>query len=494
MTLEASGLELIEIFIGNTFWVPSNYKESQLHHIFPLPEKYLYLDFRSCHDILFIIFTVLNIIYIIMAITMSKLVEKIMTGAMEEKKEILSRKYVDREGLQEFRDSLQSSLVNIVAGPRRAGKSVFSMLGLDGADFAYLNFDDDRLRQVSNTDDIVEGIVSVYGGTKLIFFDEIQNLSGWELFVNKLHRRGYKLVITGSNSKLLSREMSGALTGRHCLREVFPFSFAEFLKTCSCDYKAGDAMSPEKKGALLNSLRTYMTFGGFPELSQEPVNAKSYLDALFESTLLKDVVTRYKVRFARQLYDLAVYLASNVASEYTFGSLRKNLLFNSTLTVQNYVGFLEETYLFFSLNRFSFKFKEQIRSPRKIYMVDNGYVTSCAFRISPDYGRLLENLVFIELLRRGARPNLELFYYRTRTGKEVDFLVRKGLRPDSLIQVCFLTDDSKTMKRELCSLADAGDELGCRNLSVITFDTEGDDKIDGKAIKLIPIWKWLLSR
>ena len=425
---------------------------------------------------------------------MSKLAEKIISEATEEKKELLSRKYVEREGLSEFQKSLQASLVNIIAGPRRAGKSVFGMLGLKDKDFAYLNFDDDRIRQVSNTDDILEGIISVYGGTKLIFFDEIQNLSGWELFVNKLHRRGYKIVITGSNSKLLSREMAGALTGRHCLHEVLPFSFAEFLKIRNTDFKLDDVLTPEKKGALLNSLKTYMTFGGFPEIIQESVNAKSYLDALFESTLLKDVVTRYKVRFARQLYDLSLYMASNVSSEYTFGSLRKNLLFNSTLTVQNYVGFLEETYLFFSLNRFSFKFKEQIRSPRKIYMVDNGYVTSCAFRVNPDYGKLLENLVFIELLRRGYRPNLELFYYRTSTGKEVDFLVRKGLHPEELIQVCFQTDDSKTMKREMCSLADAGDELQCRNLTVITFDTDGEDKTDGRTIRFIPVWKWLLSK
>lgn len=443
---------------------------------------------------MFIIYVILNEILIILVITMAKLAEKIIIEAKEEKKELLSRRYVDREGLTEFRNSLKSGLVNIVAGPRRAGKSVFSMLGLKEEDFAYLNFDDDRIRQISNTDDILEGIISVYGRTKLIFFDEIQNLSGWELFVNKLHRRGYKIVITGSNSKLLSGEMADALTGRHSLHEVFPFSFGEFLKTRNTAYNAGEILTPEKKGDLLNSLKIYMTFGGFPELSHESVNSKSYLEALFESTLLKDVVTRYKVRFARQLYDLAVYLASNVSSEYTFGSLRKNLLFNSTLTVQNYVGFLEETYLFFSLNRFSFKFKEQVRSPRKIYMVDNGYVTSCAFRVNPDYGKLLENLVFIELLRRGARPNMELFYYKTKTGKEVDFLVRKGLRPDSLIQVCFHTDDPKTMKRELCSLADAGDELQCQNLIVITFDMDGDDKIEGKTVKFIPIWKWFLDR
>ena len=425
---------------------------------------------------------------------MSKLVEKILFEANEEKKELLGRKYVAREGLSEFRNSLQSSLVNIVAGPRRAGKSVFSLLGLKGEDFAYLNFDDDRVRQIFNTDEIIEGMVSVFGRTKRIFFDEIQNLPDWELFVNKLHRRGYKLLITGSNSKLLSKEMSGALTGRHCLREVFPFSFAEFLKARKFDFQAKAVRTPEQKGALLNLLKTYLTFGGFPELSQESINAKSYLEALFESTLLKDVVTRYKVRFARQLYDLGVYLTSNVASEYTFGALRRNLLFNSTLTVQNYVRFLEETYLFFSLNRFSFKFREQVRSPKKIFVVDNGYATSCAFRFNTDYGKLLENLVFIEQMRRGARPKLDLFYYRTKTGREVDFLVRKGLQPDALIQVCFQTDNPKTLKRELSSLAEAGDELDCRNLAVITFDADGEDKTTGKTIPFIPLWQWLLGR
>ncbi len=200
------------------------------------------------------------------------------------------------------------------------------------------------------------------------------------------------------------------------------------------------------------------------------LEARSYLGTLAKATIFNDVVKRYSLRFSAQVYEMARYLATNFSSDVNFNKLKTSLNFRSYHTVQNYALYLEESFLFFLLNRFDYKFKQQIRTPKKSYLVDTGLVKALAFESSPNLGKLLENAVFIELVRRGYKPNLELFYYKTRNNKEVDFVLKKGLEVSQMIQVCADLTDDKTRQRENSALDEAGEELKCENKKIITME------------------------
>jgi uncharacterized protein len=408
-----------------------------------------------------------------------------------EKKRLQEKKYVQRGKLSEAKRALDSDLIKVITGPRRAGKSVFSILLLEKKNFAYLNFDDENLVKIANYDKLTKTINEIYHKPEYIFFDEIQNLPKWELYINKLHRRGYNLIITGSNSRLLSKELSSVLTGRFTATEVFPFSFKEYIEGKGIEFSEEFFGTPEIKGKALYHLDKYLVSGGFPETVVKNLDSKDYLSTLFDSVLLNDVVKRYKVRYSRQIYELAVYLLTIFSSEYSFTRLRKVLGFRNTNTVQKYIQYLEEAYIVYSLNRFSFKLKNQLRSPRKLYVVDNGLVAAKSFQFSPNLGKLVENLVFVEALRKGYRVNEDIFYYKTRNGKEIDFVLRKGLKVEKLLQVCYQVDDQRILDREMGALVEASQELKTDNLIIVTWDSEGKRVYKGKEIVLIPLLKWL---
>lgn len=410
-----------------------------------------------------------------------------------EQSNLLKIPYIQRDNLDKVREQIDTPLIKVVTGPRRAGKSVFSLLLLKDKNFAYLNFDDENLVKAGNYDEIVQAMFEVYPAPQYFLFDEIQNLPAWELFVNKLHRRNYNILLTGSNARLLSKELATTLTGRHLAYEILPFSFREFLEAKNVRFSKDDFTLPEIKGRFLNAFEEYLKKGGYPEIVTKGLDVKTYLATLFDSILLKDIVKRYKVRFTSKLYDLATYLISNTASEFSFTKLKNVLGFASVSTVEKYIGYLEESYLFFVLNRFSFKVKEQIKAPRKIYLVDNGFIAAKAFQFSPDTGRLMENLAFVEFIRRGHVPNLDLFYYKTRNGREVDFVVRRENRIEDLVQVSHASADQKTREREIKALREASEELDCRNLTIITWDKEGEEKVKDKVIRFLPMWEWLLN-
>jgi len=410
-----------------------------------------------------------------------------------EQERLLSKEYIVREKLNFAKKFLDTDLIKVITGPRRSGKSVFSILFLKNRKFAYLNFDDENLLKFKNYDEIVKTIFEIYPKSKYVLFAEIQNLENWEFFVNKLQRRGYNLILTGSNAKLLSKELGTVLTGRYIPIEIFPFSFKEFLVAKNFEIKKEYFEIPETKGKIFNYLDSYLKSGGFPEVVVKNLEAKPYLETLFDAVLLKDVVKRYNVRFSQKIYDLAIYLISNFSSEFSFTKLKNILNFRSVNTVQNYLKYLEEAYLFFSLNRFSFKAKEQIKSPRKIYLVDNGFILAKSSQFSQNIGKLMENLVFVEILRRGYELNKGIFYYKTRNKKEVDFVLKEGLKIKKLIQVCYEINKLEIERRELKSLVEASEELNCNDLLIITWDREGSKKFKGKKIKLVPLYKWLLE-
>jgi len=410
-----------------------------------------------------------------------------------EKENLISKKYIFREKLNFAKKFIDSDLIKIITGPRRAGKSVASFLLLKEKKFAYLNFDDENLLKVENYDEIIKAIFEVYPESKYLFFDEIQNLKNWEIFVNKLHRRGYNLIITGSNAKLLSKELATSLTGRYIPIEIFPFSFSEFLDAKGWEIEKEKVNVPEIQGKILNYLDEYMRNGGFPEVVVKNLEARTYLETLSNSILFKDVVKRYNLRFSQKIYDLNNYLNSNFSLEFSFSKLKNILDFRSTVTLQNYLSYLEESFLVFILNRFSFKVKEQIKTPKKVYIVDNGFCSYMSPGFSMDYGKLMENLVFVEIMRRGYKLNKDVFFYKTRNNKEVDFILKKGINIEKLIQVCYKIEDLRTKERETKALIEASQDLDCDDLLVITWDVEDEKISQGKKIKFIPIWKWLLS-
>jgi uncharacterized protein len=412
-----------------------------------------------------------------------------------EKEYLLSKEYVYREGLNFAEKFIDSELIKIITGPRRAGKSVAALLLLKNKNFAYLNFDDENLLKIKNYDEIIKAIFEVFPDYKYLFFDEIQNLNNWELFVNKLTRRGYNLILTGSNANLLSKELASALTGRYIPIEIFTFSFKEFLSAKKFETEKEQIASPEVQGKILGLLSEYLKSGGFPEVVVKNLDSEIYLETLSNSILFKDIVKRYNVRFSQKIYELNNYLSNNFSSEFSFSKLRNILEFKSTVTLQNYMKYLEEAYLVIVLNRFSFKIKEQIKTPKKAYLIDNGFCYGVFPKFSSNSGRLMENLVFVEILRRGYKVNKDVFYYKTRNNKEVDFLLKNknGIKVEKLIQVCYTIEDIKTKEREIKSLFEASQDLDCDDLLIITWDKADEEIIQNKKIKLIPLWKWLLN-
>jgi predicted AAA+ superfamily ATPase len=419
------------------------------------------------------------------------MIKNILIQQREERNSLLERSYLERVEESEIAGYLSTGLIKLITGPRRAGKSVLALQILKNEKFAYLNFDDDLLLKHFDENSVIQALNEIYGGYQYLLLDEIQNLPNWELWVNKLYRRGVNLIVTGSNARLLSREMATSLTGRYIQIEVFPFSFADVLRFNKISLYEKHELSPKETGIILSHLNIYLQNGGFPEIVLNPQIVRNYLSALFDSILLKDIMRRFQIRQSQQLFDLSNYLLTNYTNLYSYNQLKNDLRFSSVPTVQKYVGYLSEPFLFLNLTRYASKLKAQQKSPKKSFIIDTGFINARSFELSPNIGRLLENVVFIELLRRHYKPELELFYYRTRNDKEIDFVCRKGHKVERLIQVCYDISQPKTLKRETDALAEAASELGCSDLLIITWDKE--EKVEKKdhIIRLVPAYKWL---
>lgn len=399
-----------------------------------------------------------------------------------ERDELMSRPYQQRHTKYDADELLQNPLIKLITGPRRVGKSVFALLMLQGKNFAYLNFDDNQLLEKWEEDLAMSALDDVYPDYDFMLLDEIQNLPDWDLWVSKLYRRGKNLIITGSNAKMLSSEMATVLTGRYLQIEMLPFSLEETMSWKN--------ISPDREEQVAQAIMLaddYMRNGGYPETIPARSITKSYLSTLFDSILLKDVAQRHKVRNTSDLYNVASYLLSNFCNPISANELAGELGLSSVATTKKFCDYLNEPYLFFYLPRFNNKLKLMNKAPKKVYVVDNGFVQSTAFNLSENLGRLLENQVFVELLRRGYIPGQTLFYYRSRNDKEVDFVTRKGTKVEQLIQVCYDMTSEKTRKRELDALVEAAEELHCDNLIVITNSQEEKIKWKKYRIKTVQI-------
>lgn len=398
----------------------------------------------------------------------------------------LKENYIDR-GID--LKKIENNMIKVIIGPRRAGKSFFAINALIKLDnFGYANFDDEKLVEAKDYNEIVDTINSLYNNPKYLLFDEIQNLTKWELFVNRLQRQGYNLVITGSNSRLLSKELAAHLTGRHLLITIFPFSFKEFLEIKEKELT---------KSEIKTKLDSYISQGGYPEPIIKKLDSKEYLNTLFNSIIYKDVVKRFKIRSVQAIEDLALYLISNIANEFSYNTLSKVTKCKSVHTVEKYINYLEEAFIFFRLNRFSFKVKEQLAFNKKIYCVDNGLISSKAFRLSADMGKLYENIVAIQLKKLEMNGIINFYYWKNPQQEEVDFAIKQGLKIKELIQVCYDIDDVKAKEREIRALLKASKELKCNNLLVITEDVEEETEVSWfgtkRKVKFLPLRKWLLE-
>ena len=385
---------------------------------------------------------------------------------------------------------INNPLAQIIIGVRRSGKSTLAHRALRGINYAYINFDDERLAGI-NSDQLnllLEALYSVYGEFDHLMLDEIQNVEGWHLFVNRMLRSELKIILTGSNSKLLSSDMASHLTGRYSTVELFPFSFHEFL--IAKGKEDIGAVTARERG-LLNALYDeYSLNGGFPDIVEGQVSY-NYISDLFVGIVTRDVIFRHNIRHIRTFRDLATYLTGNFASEISFNRLKNIFGLGSENTAKNYISYLEESYLVRCLPKFSFKKQESLRY-RKIYLIDTAFSQVSGNKFTPDHGRILENIVFLELARNACENRYELFYYKKQY--EVDFVIYSNRKVIELIQVTRSITDRKTLKRELRALLIAANELKAEKLTIITQDDHNVIHEEGKEIRVVSITEWLINR
>jgi len=422
--------------------------------------------------------------------------KKIIIAQKEEINETFSRekiinRLVPNEKLIGF---LTHPNILAILGIRRSGKSIFSTLLFKEKRCGYINFDDERIIDIKpkELDLILQAFYELYGSDiEYVILDEIQNVEGWELFANRL-RRTKKVILTGSNFKLLSGELATHLTGRYVDFTLYPFSFTEFLTFHGTVLKKEDLYSTKKISELKNTLVEYLSLGGFPEVYKF---GKTILIKTYEDILQKDILLRYKIKNKTTFKELTRYLITNSSTEITFRKLKNIISIKNVHTIKNYIDYLSTAYLLFTIERFSFKLKNQKIAPKKIYCIDTGIINSVSFKFSENVGKFIENLVAIELFRRKSywSPDSEVYYWKDHQQREVDFVVKKGSKVKQLIQVVYASDPNEINEREYIALTKASEELRCNNLLIITWDFEGEETKNKKKIVLVPVWKWLLK-
>lgn len=418
--------------------------------------------------------------------------KQIILDQKEDKEGIFkSERIIEREGKTVKRFITHPNILAVL-GVRRSGKSIFSYSLLEKNKFGYINFDDERLTDFETRDfnKLLQAFYELYGSDlEYIVLDEVQNVPRWELFVTRL-RETKKVIITGSNSKLLSGELATHLTGRHVDFTLFPFSFREHLKYKGLEISK-DVLTTKEKARLFTELKDYLVFGGFPERFKF---GKAILRVIYSDIITKDIVLRHRIKMIEEVKKIAKYLVSNFSHEFSYSSLKNISRVEHLYTVSKWLSYFEEAFLFFKLERFTFKLKQQILAPKKIYCVDNGIISGVGFKTTEALGRLMENTVFIELLRRKSYffEDQEIYYWKDHQQNEVDFVIKEGHNIKQLIQVTYASDEDDVRKREIRSLLKASKELKCNNLLIITWDYKDEIRIDNKIVKLTPLWEWLL--
>lgn len=406
--------------------------------------------------------------------------------------------------LQKMEDFLAMDMIVSLVGLRRSGKSTLLLQlskrliekkKVKKEEILYVNFEDSRFLgeySLQLLNDIYETYLENLSPTKkpIIMLDEIQNIPGWEKFVNSLYERKVaQIFVSGSNAHLLQSEYSQVLTGRQIVLKIYPLTFKEFILFQKVTVKNKLEML-EKKNKLNSLLTQYLRYGGLPKVAlakteeEKEILAQNY----FSDILNRDLIKRFRIKEIGKLEMLAKFYFTNISSMISFNKISRFTKIPST-TIERFSDYLTTPYLFYFVNKFSFSLKEQSVNPRKVYTADLGLRNAISFNFSEDRGKILENLVAMHLIQ----TQKEIYYFRTKNNREVDFLVKKGTKEKALIQVCATLKDFQTQEREIKSLLEAMEELKLKEGLILTENEEKEIKAGDKIIKVMPIWKWLLG-
>ncbi len=395
-----------------------------------------------------------------------------------------------REILPEIIEGLESPKILVITGLRRVGKStLLAQIAHNqlSDNYFFVNFEDERLLSFTadQFDRLHEALIGLFGEKKIFLFDEIQNVPEWERFVRRLNDHGYQFIITGSNSSLLGQELGTKLTGRSLRYELFPFSFREYIAFRGIELPKTSTLTTSERGSLLKVSREYLLTGGIPDALKYP--QLDILKTLYNDVLYRDIAARYGIDNVKSLQELAFYLISNPASEISFNKLKTNLKLGSVNTVKKYISYLENSWLFFTINKYAYSVKEQQIAAKKIYGIDTGMLNSVGFSFSKNIGKLMENLVFLQL----RRHQQDIFYYKTKRSHEVDFFVPSQ---QLAIQVSQDLSNEETRRRELRSLVELSEEKREQNrLQIVNLAGKETITTEGTTVEVVPLYEWLLS-
>jgi len=394
----------------------------------------------------------------------------------------------ERDILKKIEPLKRTNDAVIITGIRRCGKST-AMQQLrkqfKHADYCF-SFDDERLEPFQLTDFQIlhEMFVELFGVQNLFFFDEIQNIQGWERFIRRLHNQGEKIYITGSNATLFSRELGTRLTGRSVQVEMYPYSFREYVQHYQPEILKAKVYSTQQKGIAQRLFSQYLDLGGIPEYIR--FGEKSYLQSLYQGILYRDIISRHHLTSEDAIKKLVLYLASHVGKEFSYSETARVIGLASASTVSDYCSYLQECYLCFFVNRYSHSLNKQLLYHKKCYFIDHALARLVGFRPTEDRGRLFENVVFLELKRRGE----EIYFHKEK--KECDFVVRREGRIDQSFQVCTFFSSPETKQREIDGLVEAMQTYSLNQGVILTEHHEESIQVPEGIINIMPIWKWLL--
>ena len=387
--------------------------------------------------------------------------------------------------------NLNSKLAQVVIGVRRSGKSTlcFNALRKAGVHYAYANFDDERLEELEtkDLDNVLQTLYKIYGKFDYLFLDEIQNIDGWPLFVNRLLRQRIHIIITGSNAKLLSTELATHLTGRHHKIELFPFSFKDWCSIKDVEYTR---LTTKNKGLLSKAYEEYFRQGGFPELISGEENPKEYISTLIDNIISQDIKKRYKIRNIDALKRLAHHILNETPTLIVKETLQNIIGIKSERTLGNYLMYLNQTYLISTISKYSSRSRERARN-EKSYAIDVAFMDKRENAFSGEnLGWRLEAIVYLELLRRKAGTANDIYYYQGRSA-EADFVVCDGNKTLAVYQVSYDISNDKTRKREIKGCIAGAKATKCDNIFLITDHESEVIEEDGYSIQVVPIWEWL---
>jgi len=394
---------------------------------------------------------------------------------------------VKRDILDEILNWFKDNRVIILTGIRRCGKStILKQIIKNKKDYCYVNFEDERFLDFKAQDfeKLNEILIEIYNNPEIYLFDEIQNVDKFETFVRRLQDEGKKVIITGSNASLLSKEFGTRLTGRYKPFEIFPFSFLEYLRFRNIEIDKDWSYKTMKRVEIRKVFNEYFLLGGFPEYLK--TQDKEYIKNVLDSIIYKDVIARYSIKKQRVIKELINILTTNISSMFTYNSIKETLGLSNSITVKEYISYLANSYLFFEVSKFDFSLRKSLAAPKKIYLIDTAFNQISGFNFSSNNGRNLENVVFIELKRRKK----EVYYFSEKN--ECDFIIKDGVRATQAIQVCYnLNKEDK--EREVNGLLQAMNKFKLIEGKIITFDQDEELRVDGKMIQVTPVWKWLLK-